>query len=165
MIKSASIAIASSSSGDAYDKDAIELGAAVRLLLYIFSRLDKPLPGVSNEIVGHLQELIFKSRCSLEISLLAGSAIAAITVTNSSSDEDCIESLTNYLNDSSDCDLNAICHLNGILTSVSSVILLGHPKNSEKIFIFTLLDNVLKLCRKTTTSSTTAKRRQQPQRR
>ena len=141
---------------DVERKDHDVITSAVRLLLYIFSRQTKPVPGCPSPdlIIQNLQRLISSSKTSgpLETRLLAGSAIAALTVLTSKSDEDCLHTFSSYLKDSNhqqDSDLLRICLLNGMLTSVKSIVLMGENKDSDQNFLFTILEHVQELCHRT----------------
>ena len=129
-----------------------QMSAAVRLLLYIHSNLQKPAyyePSISS----NLTKLIIFPKCPLETSLLAGAALVSVTVINSMSDEDCLQSFSQFLleNGTTNNDLLQISYYYGLLTSVKPIILIGQSNLSEEQpFLFTILERVIKLCSKIT---------------
>ena len=129
-----------------------QMSAAVRLLLYIHSNLQKPAyyePSISS----NLTKLIIFPKCPLETSLLAGAALVSVTVINSMSDEDCLQSFSQFLleNGTTHNDLLQISYYYGLLTSVKPIILIGQSNLSEEQpFLFTILERVIKLCSKIT---------------
>ena len=130
--------------------DSREVISAVRMLLYVYSKSQTKLQVDSKVVLDQACHLITDVSCSMETSMLAGSVIVSVCVRDSSSDEHCVSIINSYLVSSSSSDLFRICLLHGILSSVSSLVLLGHVDNSEILFLFHLLPLVLDLCRKTT---------------
>ena len=124
--------------------------SGVRLLLYIYTRLESPPPPPTSSPVSDLLRLLITNpECPLETALLAGSVTAALAALHSDSDEGCLAVFSRLLAASSQ-DLLTISYLSGILTSTKSVILLGQDKNSNVLFMFSLLEHIKVLCAKST---------------
>ena len=123
--------------------------SGVRLLLYVFTRLERPLDLSSLSLTDHLAALTTHSRCPLETALLAGAVTAALTVLHSDSDEGCLQNFSVLLSHSSS-HLLTISYLSGILTTTKSVILMGQDKNSNVLFLFSLLESIKSLCAQST---------------
>ena len=130
--------------------DSREVISAVRMLLYVFSKSQTKIQFDSGQVLDQMCHLMSDVSCSTETSMLAGSVLVSVCVRNSSSDENCVSLINSYLLSSGSSDLSRICVVHGVLSSVSSLVLLGHVDNSEVLFLFHLLPIVLDLCRKTT---------------
>ena len=123
--------------------------SAVRLLLYVLTRLERPLEAASPPLTGVLRQVTTDPRCPLETALLAGAVSAASTALHSDSDEGCLHTFSVLLSDTNN-HLTAISYLSGILTTTKSVLLMGQDKNSNVLFIFSLLEKICDLCAQST---------------
>ena len=125
------------------------MSAAVRLILYISSKSEKP----HEDHVRMAESLLAlaASRCSMETASLAGSALGSVIVNNSKCDEECIQSFIRILTEDKENERRQVIVLHGILTSVKPTILMGVSNHFECAFIIWLLELILTSCEQSNT--------------